>query len=152
MGMMLPSSLTPLFIRDFPNLEYLSTKGFESLASLQLLLLQSCLKLASFPNSLPPSLLELYVIDCPLLKKNYEKNKRQVRSKIDNIPCVKIDMKSAFKPENDSEENGMDSDEEETYDDLDEEEMYDDDPEEEEKDTDCEEEETDSGSEVEDEG
>ncbi|KAF2293550.1 hypothetical protein GH714_002619 [Hevea brasiliensis] len=138
MGMMLPTSLTDLSIGDFPNLEYLSIKAFQNLASLELLSVQNCPKLASFPKNLPPSLLALYINNCPLLKQSCQKNKGEEWSKIAHIPCVEIDMRSAFKPENDSEEDEMDSDEEDKME-SDEEEM----------DTELGEEETDSDSEEE---
>ncbi|KAF2300063.1 hypothetical protein GH714_007859 [Hevea brasiliensis] len=65
-GMMLPPTLTRLRIRDFPNLEYLSCRGFQNLTSLQELWISDCPKLTSFPKKgLPPSVLELRIERCP---------------------------------------------------------------------------------------
>ncbi|KAF2300061.1 hypothetical protein GH714_007825 [Hevea brasiliensis] len=65
-GMMLPPTLTRLRIRDFPNLEYLSCRGFQNLTSLQELWISDCPKLISFPKKgLPPSVLELRIERCP---------------------------------------------------------------------------------------
>ncbi|KAF2308730.1 hypothetical protein GH714_014650 [Hevea brasiliensis] len=91
-GMMLPSSLTVLFIKDFTSLVSLSTNGFQNLNSLEYLHISSCPKLASFPkNTLPRSLLQLIINGCPLLKRRCQKGKGQEWSKIAHIPYVTID-------------------------------------------------------------
>ncbi|KAL7234991.1 hypothetical protein ACSBR1_018464 [Camellia fascicularis] len=67
-GMFLPTSLIDLTIRDFPNLEGLSYEEFQNLASLRILQICGCPRLASFPKEgLPPSLLHLWIYDCPEL-------------------------------------------------------------------------------------
>ncbi|PQQ19634.1 putative disease resistance RPP13-like protein 1 [Prunus yedoensis var. nudiflora] len=66
MEMLLPESLTDLSIWGFPNLKKLSSKGFQSLTSLEYLCLSCCPKLASIPEEgLPISLRLLYIIGCP---------------------------------------------------------------------------------------
>jgi WD40 repeat protein len=89
--MMLPSSLISLSIESFPNLEYLSSKGFQLLNSLEILYIRNCEKLTSFPEyGLPDSLLQLYIIGCPLLGERYKKDQGQDWFKIADIPFVEI--------------------------------------------------------------
>jgi hypothetical protein len=89
--MMLPSSLISLSIECFPNLEYLSSKGFQFLNSLEKLFIRNCEKLTSFPEyGLPDSLLQLYIIGCPLLGERYKKDQGQDWFKIAHIPFVEI--------------------------------------------------------------
>ncbi|XP_062175401.1 putative disease resistance RPP13-like protein 1 [Alnus glutinosa] len=89
--MMLPSSLISLSIECFPNLEYLSSKGFQFLNSLEKLFIRNCEKLTSFPEyCLPDSLLQLYIIGCPLLGERYKKDQGQDWFKIAHIPFVEI--------------------------------------------------------------
>ncbi|KAF2293700.1 hypothetical protein GH714_004212 [Hevea brasiliensis] len=100
MGMILPTSLAKLHIRDFPKLEYLSIKGFQNLTSLEYLSLQAWPRLASFPsNGLSPSLLKLFIKDCPLLKQRCQTGKGQEWLKIAYIPSVGIDERPVFDPE-----------------------------------------------------
>ncbi|XP_021680447.2 putative disease resistance RPP13-like protein 1 [Hevea brasiliensis] len=102
-GMLLPSSLVDLAIKDLPNLKYLSTNGFQNLATLQVLCVRNCPKLAFFPKKgLPLSLLQLYIFDCPLLKQRCQKDKGQEWTKIAHIPRVQIDWRSAFEPEDEA--------------------------------------------------
>ncbi|KAK3199380.1 hypothetical protein Dsin_022795 [Dipteronia sinensis] len=99
MGMLLPSSLTELIIARFLNLRYLSSKGFQNLTSLESLRIRDCPKLTSFPEAgLPSSLLQLYINDCPLLKKQCKRYKGLEWSKIAHIPCVKMDEKFIYDP------------------------------------------------------
>ncbi|CAL8114211.1 unnamed protein product [Prunus armeniaca] len=92
MAMLLPKSLTDLLISGFPNLKKLSSKGFQSLTSLQSLRLQNCQKLASIPvEGLPISLRRLDIIRCPLLKDKCQPgSKGRYLPKISHIPCIDI--------------------------------------------------------------
>uniref|UniRef100_A0A7N2LKG9 Disease resistance RPP13-like protein 1 n=1 Tax=Quercus lobata TaxID=97700 RepID=A0A7N2LKG9_QUELO len=94
MMLLLPTSLTFLSIQGFPDIVFLSSKVFQNLSSLEELWIWDCPKLASLPeNSLPPSLLQLRIIECPVLKQNCKKGKGQEWLKnIINIPCVQIDF------------------------------------------------------------
>ncbi|XP_044473566.1 putative disease resistance protein At3g14460 [Mangifera indica] len=96
MNMVLPTSLTQLTIRSFPKLKYLSSKGFETLISLEKLSISDCMELSSFPTRLPSSLLQLYISNCPLLKKHCRRNKGQEWSKIADIPHVSIDYEFIY--------------------------------------------------------
>jgi Leucine-rich repeat (LRR) protein len=98
--MMLPASLTDLTIKDFPNLKCLSSKGFQDLASLEFLSIYNCEKLTSFPeDGFSPSLLGLYIWDCPLLKERCKKDRGPEWFKIAHIPCVEIDYRHINEPE-----------------------------------------------------
>jgi hypothetical protein len=98
--MMLPASLTRLSIYGFPNLKCLSSKGFQDLASLEYLLIYKCEKLTSFPeDGFSPSLLELYISNCPLLKERCKKDRGPEWFKIAHIPCVEIDNRHINEPE-----------------------------------------------------
>ncbi|XP_050112567.1 putative disease resistance RPP13-like protein 1 [Malus sylvestris] len=86
-----PKSLTNLSIRVFPNLKKLSSKGFQFLTSLQSLQLLNCPKLASIPEEgLPPSLKELWIYGCPVLKERCQPGKGRYWHKISHIPCIQI--------------------------------------------------------------
>ncbi|XP_021890796.1 putative disease resistance protein At3g14460 [Carica papaya] len=99
MQMALPTSLIHLNIGDFPNLKRLSSKGFQKLSLLQHLIIHGCPKLASLPEKcLPPSLLQLIIDGCPLLKERCMRDTGQEWSKIADIPCVFVDNTSAFHP------------------------------------------------------
>ncbi|KAG4201499.1 hypothetical protein ERO13_A05G282200v2 [Gossypium hirsutum] len=70
-GMMLPCSVRKLAISDFPNVETLSSKGFQNLPFLECLSIVKLPKLKCLPGrDLLMSLLELYIHDCPLLKES----------------------------------------------------------------------------------
>ena len=98
MMLLLPTSLTYLWIKDFPDIVFLSSKVFQNLSSLEELWIVNCPKLASLPeNGLPPSLLKLRIIRCPVLKQNCKKGKGQEWLKnIINIPCVEIDWRPIY--------------------------------------------------------
>ncbi|KAH9782475.1 putative disease resistance protein [Citrus sinensis] len=97
MGMMLPTSLRNLFIVKLSKLKYLSSMGFQSLTSLEFLLLIKCPNLKSFPEEgLPTSLLDLTIEACPKLKKECKRDKGKEWPKIANIPCVNIDGKFLY--------------------------------------------------------
>ncbi|KAJ9158844.1 hypothetical protein P3X46_024389 [Hevea brasiliensis] len=89
--MKLPTSLTSLVIEEFQDLKYLSSKGFQSLTSLEYMRIVRCPKLASFPkNGLPPSLLQLQIYNCPLLQKSCQKGKGRELQELARIPFVEI--------------------------------------------------------------
>ncbi|XP_075643814.1 putative disease resistance RPP13-like protein 1 isoform X1 [Castanea sativa] len=97
--MTLPSSLTQLTIQSIPNIVILSSKCFQNLSTLEQLGILDCPKLASLPEKgLPPSLLQLYIYACPLLKQHCEKGGREW-SKIANVPYVTIDGRSVYELE-----------------------------------------------------
>ncbi|XP_022764727.1 putative disease resistance protein RGA1 isoform X2 [Durio zibethinus] len=92
MNMKLPPSLASLEIRYFENLRKLSSKGFQNLTSLQYLSIEECPKLKSLPRKeMLPSLLDLHIYSCPVLKKRYRRDKGKLWSNIAHIPCVYID-------------------------------------------------------------
>ncbi|OAY44849.1 hypothetical protein MANES_07G010500v8 [Manihot esculenta] len=91
MNMKLPSSLTSLTVEGFLDLIYLSNKGFQNLTSLEYLRIERCPKLAYFPkNGLPPSLLQLHIHHCPLLRQTCQKGKggKSENSELAQIPLV----------------------------------------------------------------
>ncbi|KAB5572974.1 hypothetical protein DKX38_000168 [Salix brachista] len=99
-GMMLPTSLSSLSIVNFPNLQYLSSNGFQNLTSLQELWISDCPMLKSLPeNGLPSSLLELCIHGCPLLKNKCKRDTGKEFSKIAQIPCVYIDERFIYDSE-----------------------------------------------------
>jgi hypothetical protein len=89
--MMLPASLIRLEIECFPNLKYLSSKGFQDIDSLEHLAIRNCKKLKSFPkDGLPPSLLRLFIYQCPLLEERCKKDKGREWFKIAHIPWMSV--------------------------------------------------------------
>ncbi|MFQ6653384.1 hypothetical protein Gotur_024810 [Gossypium turneri] len=69
-GMTLPPSLTSISIENFENLEFMCSKGFQYLTSLQKLRIDDCPKLTSLPEKdMLLSLEFLSIHDCPLLGK-----------------------------------------------------------------------------------
>ena len=101
MGVMLPSSLTHLTIAGFKKLKKLSL-----MTSLEYLWIKNCPNLASFPElGLPSSLTQLYIDHCPLLKKECKMDKGKEWSKIAHIPCVEIDDKFIYEPQESANEN-----------------------------------------------
>ncbi|KAL4600825.1 hypothetical protein ACB092_11G227900 [Castanea dentata] len=97
--MTFPSSLTRLMIWSIPNIVILSSLGFQNLFALEQLYIENCPKLASLPEKgLPPSLLQLHINECPLLKQHCKKGGREW-SKIANISGVWIDWRSVYEVE-----------------------------------------------------
>ncbi|CAL5380207.1 unnamed protein product [Camellia sinensis] len=99
-GMLLPTSLTELWIRDFPNLEKISS-SMETIQNLTHLDFKNCPRLASFPEQggLPPSLLQLGFRNCPIMKRRCEKGKGQYWPLIAPIPGVFIEDRHIFEGE-----------------------------------------------------
>ncbi|KAL7234407.1 hypothetical protein ACSBR1_017914 [Camellia fascicularis] len=99
-GMLLPTFLTELWIKDFPNLEKISS-SMETNQNLTHLGFINCPRLASFPEQggLPPSLLELQISGCPIMKRRCEKGKGQYWPLIAPIPAVFIDYRYIFEGE-----------------------------------------------------
>ena len=76
MMLLLPTSLTYLSIEEFPDIVFLSSKVFQNLFALEEQWIWDCPKLASLPeNGLPPSLLELQISGCPMMKQHCKKGK-----------------------------------------------------------------------------
>ncbi|XVF78546.1 hypothetical protein PTKIN_Ptkin14bG0142900 [Pterospermum kingtungense] len=91
-GMMLPASLTHIFIGDLENLEYMSSNAFRSLTSLKFFKIFDCSKLGALPEKeVLLSLERLWIDRCPLLKENCKRDKGPEWSKIAHIPSLEID-------------------------------------------------------------
>ncbi|MFQ6659617.1 hypothetical protein Gotur_028453, partial [Gossypium turneri] len=94
-GMTLPPSLTFISIEKFENLEFMCSKGFQYLTSLQKLQIYECPKLTSLPEKdMLLSLEHLCVQRCPLVEEGCSRGKGREWFKIAHIPYVRIDMKS----------------------------------------------------------
>ncbi|XP_028071652.1 putative disease resistance RPP13-like protein 1 [Camellia sinensis] len=90
-GMLLPTSLTILCIWAFRNLEKLSSKLFQNLASLEQLEIVDCPRLKSLPvQRLPPSLGILWIERCPRLTGKCEKGKGKYWPHLAHIPDVNV--------------------------------------------------------------
>ncbi|KAL4600920.1 hypothetical protein ACB092_11G234700 [Castanea dentata] len=90
--------LTSLTLLDIDV--FLSSKGFQNISALELLSINNCPKLASLPEKgLPPSLLQLYIKGCPVLKQHCKKGKGREWFKISHIPCVHTDWMSVYQLE-----------------------------------------------------
>ncbi|KAB2059894.1 hypothetical protein ES319_A11G339100v1 [Gossypium barbadense] len=93
-GMTLPPSLTSICIENFENLEYMCSKGFQHLTSLQQLRIYACPKLTSLPEKdMLLSLDSLSIWGCPLLEEGCSRGKGREWSKIAHIPFVFIQGK-----------------------------------------------------------
>ncbi|XP_022764227.1 putative disease resistance RPP13-like protein 1 [Durio zibethinus] len=89
--MLLPRTLTSFTITDFPNLETLSSKGFQNLKSLESLGIHSCPKLKFLPEKeMLDSLLQLEISRCPLLEERCKRDGGQEWPKIAHIPYIGI--------------------------------------------------------------
>ncbi|XP_028074004.1 putative disease resistance RPP13-like protein 1 [Camellia sinensis] len=90
-GKLLPTSLIYLRIHFFRNLEKLSSKLFQNLASLECLRIGDCPRLKSLPvQRLPPSLNQLWISICPRLTGKCEKGKGKYWPHLAHIPDVNI--------------------------------------------------------------
>ncbi|KAB2086266.1 hypothetical protein ES319_A04G018100v1 [Gossypium barbadense] len=95
--MMLPPSLTRIFLSGFENLEFMFSEGFQDLASLKELMIGDCPKLTSLPEKyMLRSLGHLHIFSCPLLKKECSSNNGREWSKISHIPLVQIDLEIRY--------------------------------------------------------
>ncbi|MBA0701556.1 hypothetical protein Goari_020569 [Gossypium aridum] len=89
--MKLPPPLASIRIQNFENLEYMCSKGFQHLTSLQELQIYDCPKLTSLPEKdMLLSLYRLCISGCPLLEERCSRGKRREWSKIAHIPSVDI--------------------------------------------------------------
>ncbi|TXG74974.1 hypothetical protein ES288_1Z030300v1 [Gossypium darwinii] len=92
-GMTLLPSLTFISIENFENLEFMCSKGFQYLTSLQELRIDDCPKLTSLPEKdMLLSLERLSIQHCPLLEKGCTRGKGREWSKIAHIPYVQINF------------------------------------------------------------
>ncbi|CAL5331117.1 unnamed protein product [Camellia sinensis] len=90
-GNLLPTSLIYLWIVDFRNLEKLSSKLFQNLASLESLAIWDCLRLKSLPvQRLPPSLERLWIRGSRKLARKCEKGKGKYWPHLAHIPEVDV--------------------------------------------------------------
>ncbi|XP_028070899.1 putative disease resistance protein At3g14460 [Camellia sinensis] len=90
-GMLLPTSLISLSIVNFRNLEKLSSKLFQYLASLEHLHIRGCPSLKSLPvQRLPPSLMELSINGSRKITERCEKGKGKYWSHLAHIPRVHV--------------------------------------------------------------
>jgi hypothetical protein len=89
---LLPSCLTQLRIRSFPNMKSLDKKGLQHLSSLQQLSVWGCPKLEYIPKEgLPTSLSIIQIFICPLLRKRWQSKKGKERRKIPDVSHILID-------------------------------------------------------------
>ncbi|KAL7233949.1 hypothetical protein ACSBR1_017536 [Camellia fascicularis] len=91
-GKLLPTSLIRLWIGNFRNLEKLSSKLFQNLASLESLEIWGCPRLKSLPmQRLPPSLKSLWIRGSRKLTRKCEKGKGKYWPHLAHIPHVDVD-------------------------------------------------------------
>ncbi|KAG7947487.1 hypothetical protein I3843_14G097600 [Carya illinoinensis] len=89
---LLPASLTSLYISGFPNLKSLDKNGIQYLTSLNSIDIRDCPKLKSVSEEgLPPSISVLYIRNCPLLNKQWQKRKGKEWRKIAHVPYKLVD-------------------------------------------------------------
>ncbi|GLT71618.1 hypothetical protein SLA2020_436220 [Shorea laevis] len=92
LDVVLPFSLTSLEIRTEENLKTIPGGLFRNLNSLQKLWIIDCRKLQSLPReAFPPSLGELYIENCPHLKRQHFEEKGDYWTLTWSIPRVMID-------------------------------------------------------------
>ncbi|GLT30489.1 hypothetical protein SLA2020_052850 [Shorea laevis] len=98
LDIVLPSSLTSLWIEKEENLESIPGEPFQNLSSLQCLHIDDCPKLRSLPReAFPPSLGRLYIYGCPHLKRQCFEAKGDYWILIRGIPCVEIGGKEVIR-------------------------------------------------------
>ncbi|XP_020538843.1 putative disease resistance protein At3g14460 isoform X2 [Jatropha curcas] len=87
-GLLLPASLTLLWIDGLKNLKCISS-GLQSLTSLENLWIWNCPKICSLPKEgLPTTLGFLEILCCPILKQRCLRGKGDYWPVIAHIPCV----------------------------------------------------------------
>ncbi|KAJ9697433.1 hypothetical protein PVL29_009312 [Vitis rotundifolia] len=91
--LLLPTSLTTLWLGNLRNLKSVASTSLQSLISLKTLEFHICPKLRSFvpKGGLPPTLARLVIGECPILKTRCLKDKGKDWPKIAHIPYVEID-------------------------------------------------------------
>jgi hypothetical protein len=92
---LLHASLKSLTLLTFSSLEMLNSKGLHHLTSLQQLRISDCPKLENMVGgeALPASILNLYIIGCPLLKERCHMKHPQIWNKISHIKDICVDHK-----------------------------------------------------------
>ncbi|XP_024929131.3 putative disease resistance protein At3g14460 [Ziziphus jujuba] len=91
---LLPTSLIHLNIQLVHHLRSLNGMAFQHLASLESLLISGCNELQLLPEEgLPPSLSDLSISKCALLKQRCQRDTGQDWHKISHIACIRIDNK-----------------------------------------------------------
>ncbi|KAG5531060.1 hypothetical protein RHGRI_025875 [Rhododendron griersonianum] len=96
-SLLLPSTLTYLFIATMPNLKSLNSRGLQLLGSLKHMEIYNCSQLQSLPEEgLPTSLFALQFWDCPLLKPRCRMEEGEDWHKIAHVPVVSIDGEVIF--------------------------------------------------------
>ncbi|XP_062173946.1 putative disease resistance protein At3g14460 [Alnus glutinosa] len=84
---LLPTNLTYLSIRNFPNLKYLDTKGLKHLTALEELEITNCSKLERMSkDGLSASLSTLRINGCPCLDNELERKEGEEWVKIAHVP------------------------------------------------------------------
>ncbi|GKV51506.1 hypothetical protein SLEP1_g58151 [Rubroshorea leprosula] len=91
LDIVLPSSLTSLWIEDEENLESIPGRLFQNPSSLQLLTISNCPKLRSLPKeAFPPSLEKLFIQKCPHLERQHFEAKGDYWTLTYDIPCISV--------------------------------------------------------------
>lgn len=91
---LLPSSIVGLHIKDVANLKRIRKAFLENLDRIEELVIRNCAKLRYLPKEgLPPSLGNLEISNCPLLKTSCLEKKGEQWRLVKDIPCLRIDGK-----------------------------------------------------------
>jgi hypothetical protein len=89
---LLPFGLIYLRIGGFPKMKSVDKRGLQHLTSLQELTVRDCPKLEYVPKEgLPTSLSIIWIIKCPLLRKQWLSKKEKERRKIPDVEHILID-------------------------------------------------------------
>ncbi|XP_065631803.1 putative disease resistance protein At3g14460 [Quercus suber] len=87
---LLPTTVTHLYITGFGNLRKLDNSGFQHLTSLQYLSMENCPKLKHMPEGLPATISHIKIITCPSLTKRLQRKKGKEWRKIAHAPFIEI--------------------------------------------------------------